>query len=276
VHQLVLALAGLGVLFAIGGVVLAGVAARRVAAPIQELTQAAGRIGHDPGFRTFPVVRGVHEVVQLSSVLRLLLHRLGFAEQQVVDSEQRAEEERQRLSENIDSLRHLAETDPLTGLLNRRALLGHCKHAAECGNQRVAVMMIDIDHFKSINDRYGHAVGDDVIRATAGAIAANIRTGDKVARFGGEEFIVLLTDIDEADLVAQAERIRVAVEQMQLPGTTENIKVTVSCGGAVMTDGDRDMHGLIARADLALYTAKNEGRNRVRLAPPKSAGQAAA
>jgi diguanylate cyclase (GGDEF)-like protein len=124
--------------------------------------------------------------------------------------------------------------------------------------------MIDIDHFKKINDTYGHAAGDEVIKRVAGLIGECIRSTDKVARLGGEEFVVLLR---EADLDASnflAERIRAAVEDGAAIYRNGAITATVSVGMTMVAASDRDVQDLIERADQALYLAKNNGRNCVR------------
>lgn len=276
VHQMVATLMGLGIVIAILGVWLSGTIARRLAAPIHELTAAAGRIGRDHKGDMFPQLQGSVEIVRLSSVLRALLCRIGFAEQQTKAVENRAEAEAQRLTENIDSLRRLAETDPLTGLLNRRTWLALAESAAAhapsgpaCSD--LGVLMIDIDHFKSINDRHGHAAGDAVIRAVAELLMSSVDDRHRVARFGGEEFIVLSRGDDTPGIAALGERIRRTIESTPVPYGDGTLTVTVSCGIALTSGQDRDVHGLIERADAALYMAKNGGRNRVAVAPAKQA-----
>lgn len=271
VHQMVATLIVLGIVIAILGVGLSGTIARRLAAPIHELTAAAGRIGRDHRGEMFPQLQGSIEIVRLSSVLRALLCRIGFAEQETKAAENRAEAEAQRLTENIDSLRRLAETDPLTGLLNRRTWLALAESAAANAPAGLGVLMIDIDRFKSINDKHGHAAGDAVIRAVAGMLLSSVGDRHKVARFGGEEFIVFARDRDAAELAALGERMRRAIEATPVPHGDETLSVTVSCGIALTSGSDRDIHGLIERADAALYMAKNGGRNRVAVAPARHA-----
>lgn len=271
VHQMVATLAGLGVVIAILGVLLSGTIARRLAAPIHELTAAAGRIGREQKGEMFPHLKGSVEIVRLSSVLRLLLCRIGFAEQETKAVENRAEAEAQRLTENIDSLRRLAETDPLTGLLNRRTWLALAESATANAPSGLGVLMIDIDHFKSINDQHGHAAGDAVIRAVADMLLSSTGDRHRVARFGGEEFIVLSRGDDTAGLAALGERIRRTIETTPVQHGDDTLTVTVSCGIALTSGTDRDVHGLIERADAALYMAKNGGRNRIAVAPAKQA-----
>lgn len=164
-------------------------------------------------------------------------------------------------------LRELATCDSLTGLLNRRAflergtaLLDHCRrHAKPC-----AVLMIDIDHFKRINDRYGHQTGDDSLRACAASIAGALREADILGRLGGEEFAALLphSSTESAHLVA--ERIRDAISELQILSiASEPLRITVSIGMAEMAHRDAGIETILAWADQALYRAKAAGRNKV-------------
>jgi diguanylate cyclase (GGDEF)-like protein len=159
-------------------------------------------------------------------------------------------------------LEHLATHDSLTGALNRRALMEACAtELARCRrNQQVmSLLLIDLDHFKAINDNHGHLTGDRVLVDFVARIIPLLRQPDRVGRFGGEEFVVLLpeTSLDQARVVA--ERIRAAVESgaAALPACTASIGVTVS-----LSD-DANLDGILARADAALYQAKERGRNRV-------------
>jgi diguanylate cyclase (GGDEF)-like protein len=268
VHRITTTLLTLGVAMALLAVVLALMLAGRVAAPIRALTDAAQRLRRDPNSATFPRLSGPREIVQLATVLRQLLYRAGFAERHTVTIKTQADEEMRRLEASIAGLRALADTDPLTGLLNRRTLLARAEQAV---GERLGIVMLDIDHFKSINDRHGHIAGDAVICAVGRTIAANVRKADAVARFGGEEFIVLMPDIDAEELAAQAERIRSAIGQSPVRHDDTAIDVTASCGGALMEAADRDVHGLVERADAALYEAKHRGRNRTCMAPAAEA-----
>jgi diguanylate cyclase (GGDEF)-like protein len=268
VHRITWTLLGLGAVMAILGIALTLAMANRVAAPIQALTAAAKRIRQDPN-GVFPRLAGPREIVQLSAVLRQLLYRAGFAEQHTITVKIQADEETRRLEASIARLRALAETDPLTGLLNRRTLLAHAETLA--ASTRLGVVMLDIDRFKSINDRYGHIAGDAVICAVGRMITANVRKSDIVARFGGEEFIVLMPDIGADELGIQSERIRSAIGRSPVHHDEISIDVTASCGGALMAAEENDVHGLVERADAALYEAKNRGRDRTCIAPPAAA-----
>jgi diguanylate cyclase (GGDEF)-like protein len=147
-----------------------------------------------------------------------------------------------------------ASRDTLTGLWNRRPMAKTGHRAAGTG-----VLLLDIDHFKKVNDTFGHSVGDDVLRQLAVALTGATRSTDQVIRFGGEEFVVLVADADAEIIARTAERLRVAVEtSVRTPSGT----VTVSIGVAVIDDGD-DLDAALERADTALYAAKDQGRNRV-------------
>ena len=154
---------------------------------------------------------GSVEVVHFTRALRSLLRRVGLAEERTREAELRATENALQLQEDLTRLRQLADTDFLTGLMNRRAFLTAADDAMKfCRRYKrsMAALMIDIDHFKKINDTHGHAAGDDAIRAIAGIIGNSIRTTDKAARFGGEEFVVLLREIDQETALLLAERMR--------------------------------------------------------------------
>ncbi|WP_424683797.1 GGDEF domain-containing protein [Frateuria sp. YIM B11624] len=159
-------------------------------------------------------------------------------------------------------LRRLARTDPLTGTLNRLALDEEGRRLFG-QDDALAAVMLDADHFKAINDRFGHAVGDRVLASLARGIAALLRPGDVLGRAGGEEFLVLLPRSDLAGAMALAESLRIHVTMMSLELDGQVQPISVSIGVAVRASGDRDVAALVRRADRALYEAKRAGRNRV-------------
>mgnify|MGYP001374550834 CR=1 FL=1 len=161
---------------------------------------------------------------------------------------------------------HLVEanTDALTGVLNRRALFDRFGKGESGGN--FAVLMFDLDHFKQINDRLGHAEGDRVLQLFAGVLRDHLRPGDVASRIGGEEFCVVLPGADEKAGAMIAERIRGSFASLALTLGENGPIATVSAGIAVSEAGE-DFSSLLNRADAALYQAKHDGRNQVRLAP---------
>lgn len=169
------------------------------------------------------------------------------------------------LAERDVALRELAEqavTDPLTGLRNRRGFLAEAEAAlARCARagQAAAVVMVDLDRFKSINDRHGHPAGDAVLRATAASLRAGLRAGDVAGRLGGEEFVLLLPDADLDAAIATADRLRAALTAaVPHPGGG---RVTASFGVAPVEG--LDVSPALSAADEALYRAKQGGRDRV-------------
>ena len=173
----------------------------------------------------------------------------------------------------IDALCELSSRDPLTGLSNRRefelALAAEIDRVARAGEPAL-VLMIDIDHFKKVNDTHGHPAGDTVIKAVAQALQECIRPMDTLARFGGEEFAMILPNCPPSFGLAVAERVRTKVQGRFVaiaPG--QEVQVTVSIGGAFAPQWVRSSAPLwVERADQQLYRAKTEGRNRACLEQP--------
>jgi diguanylate cyclase (GGDEF)-like protein len=170
------------------------------------------------------------------------------------------DELRQRNAE----LERISATDALTGLHNRRYLTEQLERAEALAARHArewAVVMLDIDRFKSVNDVHGHAAGDAVLAEVAKRLQSRLREEDHLGRFGGEEFLVLLPDTNAEAAAHVAEDLRAAVADGPLPSPAGELPVTISAGWAAW-DGD-EPHGLVARADAALYEAKAAGRNRV-------------
>jgi diguanylate cyclase (GGDEF)-like protein len=170
----------------------------------------------------------------------------------------------------IGNLRNLAvaeqraATDGLTGLPNRRAIEDAVRRITAQTNRTLsplAMLMCDLDHFKHINDEYGHGSGDDVLAAAAAAITGAIRSSDFVGRYGGEEFMILLPDTDAPGAIIVAEKVRASIAAIRIP--TVGRSITISIGIAVMPTTALDAESLRRGADRALYAAKNAGRNRV-------------
>ena len=156
--------------------------------------------------------------------------------------------------------------DVLTQLFNRRFLPSILKREiglARRSEENFCVLMLDIDHFKRVNDEHGHDAGDRVLQHVAGQIMSQVRGGDFVFRYGGEEFLAVLASVDEERALNVADKLRQRVAELDIPLSGErNIRVTVSIGIAV-NDGHPDYQRIIERADKALYMAKESGRNRV-------------
>jgi diguanylate cyclase (GGDEF)-like protein len=199
----------------------------------------------------------VHTGLPLSMVLAAILIALGVAD--------RLREQRRALS---DAERR-AQTDPLTGVLNRRSLIERLEAAclrAQARDMPIALLFIDLDHFKQINDSYGHLAGDACLAAIVAPIQAELRQSDVVGRYGGEEFVVILSSASAAAAHPIAERIRERVASVRVDGYGSPIRLTCSIGVAASdTLGVWGKH-LIARADEAVYAAKRSGRNRVQMA----------
>ncbi len=166
-------------------------------------------------------------------------------------------------------LRRLATIDPLTGAFNRRYFLSasvqEMERAVRYGNA-LSVLMIDIDHFKQINDRHGHALGDEVLRKVVEVCRANLREVDVFARLGGEEFAALLPETARPGAAGLAERLRRAVAETVIPIAGHDLRVTISVGLAERCAGEPSFDQLLSRADQALYGAKQAGRNRILVA----------
>lgn len=174
-----------------------------------------------------------------------------------------------KLSMSNNELKEISARDPLTGLYNRRYLeesLVREFDRATRKNEKLAILMIDIDFFKKINDQFGHIAGDVVLQVLAQCLEGNIRKGDIVCRYGGEEFVVILLDISKKTAMSRAEILRKTIESLdnKYPKFIPQ-KITVSIGVSLFPQHGRDVENLIKKSDEALYLAKNNGRNQVML-----------
>ncbi|MGZ8236937.1 MAG: diguanylate cyclase [Methylobacter sp.] len=162
-------------------------------------------------------------------------------------------------------LQKLASTDPLTGLFNRRVFLERLEQerakVARLPHYVAVVLMLDLDFFKRVNDSYGHATGDEVLKTFADIVRNNSRAIDVPARLGGEEFAILLTGADKNDAMTMAERLRQQVAAILIDHKAGQVKITVSIGAAALSAGDINAEMVLHRADAALYEAKDRGRN---------------
>ncbi len=174
-----------------------------------------------------------------------------------------------RLKESLNQLRHMATYDSLTGLMNRRAVYERAQSEMDRTRREgrpLSLVMFDIDHFKNVNDRYGHLVGDQALRLVAGAILQSKRSYDHAGRWGGEEFVLVLPDTERLEARDMAERMRKSIAALSYSlGDGTYLSLRVSLGVSTM-DGDDEtavLGMLIQQADDALYCAKDNGRNRV-------------
>lgn len=178
-----------------------------------------------------------------------------------------------QLRADLGQALEMALTDPLTGLYNQRYLMRHLRGLMAAGQMKgLGVLMMDVDHFKSVNDRFGHAAGDKALKAIAEALRGRTRVFDSIARYGGEEFVVVMPGASELDAVTAGERLRAAIEAMPFhPSAGVAHKLTVSIGVAYTEQAAVTAEALLQTADKAMYRAKNGGRNRVEVAPSLTA-----
>lgn len=182
----------------------------------------------------------------------------------------RLRQKNQALQVALAQIREMAMRDALTGLLNRRQMSELMQlewHRAARSGRPLLLAQLDIDHFKPINDTHGHAVGDRALQAFARTVRASVREGDVLARWGGEEFVMMLTDTTLEEAREMLERVRAAVEETDIAHAAGSFRMTVSVGLALHQAGD-PVERTLERADQALYAAKALGRNRVAVAPP--------
>ncbi len=177
-----------------------------------------------------------------------------------------------QLSTLNDELTHMARTDALTGLDNRRYFMDQARREFSRSRRTgmpLTLLLIDADHFKSVNDTWGHDVGDKVLQEIADVLRTSVRAHDVAARFGGEEFVVLLPETDCREAAIISERVRAAAENRLLRVDDFAVQVTLSVGCTTVSPCERsmDVDALLKRADVALYAAKKNGRNRVERYP---------
>ena len=176
-----------------------------------------------------------------------------------------------QLSEAMDKIRHLVETDELTGLWNRRHVIRFLqgqKALAERGGYCFSICYLDLDHFKKVNDRFGHQSGDLVLQKTSQEMAAQLREIDCLARFGGEEFLAVLSQADQSAAEVVGQRLLEKVRSLDFSEHLSGLQVTLSVGVAVFIPSET-LDSLLHRADQAMYKAKSLGRNQVVVAGPQ-------
>lgn len=270
----------LGVLAAVVLTSAALLLARRISKPVEQLVRIAERVESERRIPEFPAKPAAQELARLSQAMQSMARSLLDTEQELQKSnatlEIQVQERTAELQAANAALEHLATRDSLTGLHNRRSLDARLAEAQALdrryGRQNARVhglLLVDVDHFKRINDQFGHPAGDAVLRQLALLLQASVRVTDVAARFGGEEFAVLLPELAGAlEAVMAAEKVRAAVEAAIFP---EVGRVTVSIGVSLASPDDPDVRPLIDRADAALYEAKRGGRNAVVLKTAEAA-----
>ncbi|MCK7592598.1 sensor domain-containing diguanylate cyclase [Pseudomarimonas salicorniae] len=276
------AIAGVAGVIALLALAFASVMARLISGPLRRLSREAKQIIAGES-RDFAVVRGYRESVELSMALHTLMESLGRRraelEQAASSLERDVAERTAELEAANRRLAELAITDPLTRLYNRRHFderlllaTGRCVE----GHGATVLLLVDIDHFKRINDRHGHPVGDEVLRQMARLLGESVRPADMVARIGGEEFAVLAADTSAGEGLALAERLLQRIRQASpLAVGRMRVPVSVSIGIASCRNGagrtpDQLAEWLLGRADSALYQAKAGGRDRLFEALPEN------
>jgi diguanylate cyclase (GGDEF)-like protein len=195
---------------------------------------------------------------------------LALEQARAAELERQVEERTRELQVALEEVTRLSRTDPLTGLLNRRSFNEHAAQALDMAarhSRGLALLIGDLDHFKKVNDTFGHGVGDLVLVATAQAITGALRTSDHIARFGGEEFVVMLTETEPSAVMQVAMRICEAVRAIDMEKLSPEAKgkPTISIGVAVFPEHGKSVDELVSHADEALYHVKENGRNNAEL-----------
>lgn len=242
--------------------------ARTVSQPIEQLAAAARQIERREAAPHYPTAVGVREVAQLSQSMQSMTASLLQREHQLEALNQTLEQQVLQRTEALAAanrqLEQLATRDALTGLYNRRCFdekLDACVQASRRNGRSFAMLVLDADHFKRVNDSYGHGAGDSVLRQLAQLLTEHTRSTDFVARYGGEEFVVLLPHTHlQAEALTVAEKVRTAVEQASFAQVG---RLTVSIGISLWGSVDASSEDVFKRADAALYLAKSCGRNQV-------------
>ena len=216
--------------------------------------------------------KGVDDYVHKPFKPRVMLARIR-AGNRVVELQRQVERDALKMQEQVAELGVLnrklhqaSVTDPLTSLPNRRFAMGHLQTTWDTmrdGGGHMSVVMLDIDHFKGVNDTHGHDAGDEVLKRTAEVLERTRRQHEVACRLGGEEFLIVCPEASEEDAVACAERVRQAVEANQIEWGTFEGNVTISLGVAQSNDEMESVDQLLKAADEAVYVAKEGGRNRV-------------
>lgn len=250
----------LGLAAALLAALLAWLAARRLSMDLYGLAQAASAVEEGADSASIALRNSSREVQTLSHALAGMTARL-LSHSHEMEAQVRARTA--QLEAANAELHRQARSDPLTGVLNRRGLDAQFDFAlalAQRSGRPLSLISIDVDHFKQVNDTYGHAQGDVVLKGLAHTLQESLRSSDLVARLGGEEFVALLPDTDLAGAMNVAEELRLTIadQQHEVVG-----RIFVSLGVSTLRPGEKTATALLERADAALYDAKRQGRNRV-------------
>lgn len=224
----------------------------------EDIARRLAELESDPAYRDHPLL----------SDLRWVADRYFKAERQLRKVSRIGDMLQSLLLETNEAYERASLTDSLTGLANRRAMLKQLAaeaNRAEREGADLAIGMGDVDNFKAVNDTYGHEAGDAILGEVAGRLEKGLRDYDHCARWGGEEFLILLPGLGSGQAQQAAERIREAVAQRPVQWGSQPIPVAISFGVAAKQPGE-DAESLVSRADIALYQAKRQGRNRTVLA----------
>jgi diguanylate cyclase (GGDEF)-like protein len=218
-------------------------------------------------FKLYPNRLKIEDEFIVALVFALVIVAFSFVCNQISLLRKRLHLRNAELATALDRIEHMAITDELTGLINRRHmmyLLKQHKAIADRGGIRFCVCFFDIDRFKRINDNMGHHVGDIVLKRFSSEIQSQLRASDLFARFGGEEFVFVAVGVDLKGANIAANRIRKAIEALSFKDVAQNLTVTVS-GGLAQFRCNEKIESVLSRADQALYLAKNRGRNCIKI-----------
>lgn len=198
-------------------------------------------------------------------ILLIVLSATTFLTWRLQQMSAHMRKQKNQLVEALDQIQIIATRDELTGLVNRRFMLDKIREEvqrAQRTSSPLLLAMLDIDHFKRINDKYGHQAGDHALQVFSATVQKNLRANDTLARWGGEEFVALLTDTDAPVGQLCLERVRAKVEEIEIPVGGGGLKITVSIGVTPLRHGET-VEKTLLRADAALYRAKAQGRNQI-------------
>lgn len=236
---------------------------RSVVRPLRELVQKAKQISSGD-YSALANTKGDDEVSQLAHSFNDMAKEIRS---HTDDLESRVAKRTEELEKANEEIRQLSITDPLTGCFNRRYMDQHLALSLEQAKRyrrNLSIAICDIDHFKNVNDQWGHLAGDRVLAEVGQALRNSLRESDWIARYGGEEFLVVVPETEGSDAKALMDKVRGILEEMQIPFNGNPLRITASFGLASLeNEKDESVADLVGRADACLYEAKKTGRNRV-------------